>query len=141
MNVNQLVDSAYDSFNSKNYKASLEVLSNIDEVLAAENISETEKTTIEVSLLNLKGFNFLGLNNLEKATEMYASALELNPNSSQACAGLGEVFHMQYKEEEAKTMFEWAIKNNPGNLFAVSGLAKVNKDLGLEANHNNLVLN
>ena len=141
MNVNQLVDSAYDSFNSKNYEASLEVLSNIDEVLAAENISETEKTTIEVSLLNLKGFNFLGLNNLEKATEMYASALELNPNSSQACAGLGEVFHMQYKEEEAKTMFEWAIKNNPGNLFAVSGLAKVNKDLGLEANHNNLVLN
>ena len=141
MNVNQLVDSAYDSFNSKDYTKSLEVLSNIDEVLAAEKISETEKTTIQVSLLNLKGFNFLGLNHLEKATEMYASALELNPNSSQACAGLGEVFHMQYKEEEAKTMFEWAIKNNPGNLFALSGLAKVNRDLGLEANHNNLVLN
>lgn len=141
MNVNQLVDTAYDSFNSKNYTDSLEVLSNIDEVLAAENMSEAEKRAIEVSLLNLKGFNFLGLNNLEKATEMYATALELNPNSSQACAGLGEVFHMQYKEEEAKTMFEWAIKNNPGNLFAVSGLAKVNRDLGLEENHNNLVLN
>mgnify|MGYP000371468703 CR=1 FL=1 len=141
MNVNQLVDKAYDSFNRKNYADSLEVLSNIDEVLAAENLSEAEKTAIEVSLLNLKGFNFLGLNNLEKATEMYATALEQNPNSSQACAGLGEVFHMQYKEEEAKTMFEWAIKNNPENLFAVAGLAKVNRDLGLEANHNNLVLN
>lgn len=38
-------------------------------------------------------------------------------------------------------MFEWAIKNNPGNLFAVSVLAKVNRGLGLEANHTNLVLN
>jgi len=141
MNVNQLVDSAYDYFNIKKYSESLEVLSNLDEVLGAETISKTEKATIRVSLLNLKGFNFLGLNALEKATEMYAGALEINPNSSQACAGLGEVFHMQYKEEEAKTMFEWAIKNNPGNLFAVSGLAKVNRDLGLEESHNNLVFN
>ncbi len=141
MNMNQLVDSAYDSFNSKKYDESLEVLNNVDEVLEAEKLSKKEKETIRVSLLNLKGFNYLGLNALEKATEMYASALEINPNSSQACAGLGEVFHMQYKEEEAKTMFEWAIKNNPGNLFAVSGLAKVNRDLGLEANHSNLVLN
>ena len=141
MNVNQLVDSAYDFFNTKKYSESLDILSNLDEVLGAERISTKEKETIRVSLLNLKGFNYLGLNSLERATEMYAGALEINPNSSQACAGLGEVFHMQYKEEEAKTMFEWAIKNNPGNLFAVSGLAKVNRDLGLEENHNNLVLN
>lgn len=141
MNVNQLVDSAYDYFNSKKYSESLEVLSNLDEVLGAETISSKEKETIRVSLLNLKGFNYLGLNSLERATEMYAGALEINPDSSQACAGLGEVFHMQYKEEEAKTMFEWAIKNNPGNLFAVSGLAKVNRDLGLAESHNNLVLN
>lgn len=141
MNVNQLVDSAYDYFNNKQYSESLEVLSNLDEVLEAETILPKEKETIRVSLLNLKGFNFLGLNVLERATEMYASALEINPDSSQACAGLGEVFHMQYKEEEAKTMFEWAIKHNPGNLFAVSGLAKVNRDLGLAESHNNLVLN
>ena len=141
MSMNQLVDTAYDFFNTKKYGESLEVLSNVDAVLNAEKLSEKEKATVEVSLLNLKGFNYLGLNALEKATEMYAGALEINPNSSQACAGLGEVFHMQYKEEEAKTMFEWAIKNNPGNLFAVSGLAKVNRDLGLEESHNNLVLN
>lgn len=141
MNVNQLVDSAYDLFNTKKYSESLDILSNLDEVLGTERISTKEKETIRVSLLNLKGFNYLGLNSLERATEMYAGALEINPNSSQACAGLGEVFHMQYKEEEAKTMFEWAIKNNPGNLFAVSGLTKVNRDLGLEENHNNLVLN
>ncbi|MCF6270660.1 MAG: hypothetical protein L3J41_13180 [Melioribacteraceae bacterium] len=141
MNVNQLVDSAYDFFNSKKYSESLEVLSQLDEVLQSETMADKEKDAIRVSLLNLKGFNFLGLNALEKATEMYAGALEINPNSSQACAGLGEVFHMQYKEDEAKTMFEWAIKNNPGNLFAVSGLAKVNRDLGLAESHNNLVLN
>jgi len=141
MNVNQLVDSAYEFFNTKKYSESLEVLSNLDEVLGAETLSQKEKDAIRVSLLNLKGFNFLGLNALEQATEMYAGALEINPNSSQACAGLGEVFHMQFKEEESKTMFEWAIKNNPGNLFAVSGLAKVNRDLGLQENHNNLVLN
>ncbi len=141
MNVNQLVDSAYDFFNSKKYSESLEVLSQLDEVLEGESMAAEEKEAIRVSLLNLQGFNFLGLNALEKATEMYAGALEINPNSSQACAGLGEVYHMQYMEEEAKTMFEWAIKNNPGNLFAVSGLAKVNRDLGLEESHNNLVLN
>jgi tetratricopeptide (TPR) repeat protein len=141
MNLNQLVDSAYDLFNHKKYNDSLEALSHIDEVLQNENLTETEKSAVLVSLLNLKGFNFLGLNSLDRATEMYASALEVNPNSSQACAGLGEVFHMQFKEEEAKTMFEWAIKNNPGNLFAVSGLAKANRDLGLEENHNNLILN
>ena len=141
MNMNQLVDSAYDFFNTKKYGESLEVLSNVDAVLNAEKLSKKEKATVQVSLLNLKGFNYLGLNALEKATEMYAGALEINPDSSQACAGLGEVFHMQFKEEEAKTMFEWAIKNNPGNLFAVSGLAKVNRDLGLEESHNNLVLN
>jgi tetratricopeptide (TPR) repeat protein len=139
--MNQLVDSAYDYFNTKKYNESLEVLSKADKVLETESISDKEKETIKVSLLNLKGFNYLGLNSLDRATEMYAGALEINPDSSQACAGLGEVFHMQYKEEEAKTMFEWAIKNNPGNLFAVSGLAKVNRDLGLEENHNNLVLN
>ena len=141
MNVNQLVDSAYEFFNTKKYSESLEVLSNFDEVLGAEALSDKEKDAIRVSLLNLKGFNFLGLNALEQATEMYAGALEINPNSSQACAGLGEVFHMQFKDEESKTMFEWAIKNNPGNLFAVSGLAKVNRTLGFAESHNNLVFN
>jgi len=141
MNVNQLVDSAYEFFNTKKYSESLEVLSNFDEVLGAEALSKKEKDAIRVSLLNLKGFNFLGLNALEQATEMYAGALEINPNSSQACAGLGEVFHMQFKDEESKTMFEWAIKNNPGNLFAVSGLAKVNRSLGFAESHNNLVYN
>ncbi|MBU0472741.1 MAG: hypothetical protein KKF62_01120 [Bacteroidetes bacterium] len=141
MNLNQLVDSAYELFNNKKYTESLEVLENINEVLGTENLTEMEKEAVLVSLLNLKGFNYLGLNSLDRATEMYASALEVNPNSSQACAGLGEVFHMQFKEEEAKTMFEWAIKNNPGNLFAVSGLAKANRDLGLQENHNNLIYN
>lgn len=141
MNMNQLVDSAYDSFNSKKFTDSLELLSNVDLVLETEKFTEEEKEAIHVSMLNLRGFNYLGLNDLAKATEMYASALEINPNSSQACAGLGEVFHIQYKEEEAKTMFEWAIKNNPNNLFAVAGLAKVNRDLGFEENHNNLASN
>lgn len=141
MKMNKLVDSAYDSFNSKNFEESLEILVKCDEALKTEKLAKKEEKAIKISLLNLKGFNYLGLNNLEAATEMFAGALEINSNSSQACAGLGEVFHMQFKEEEAKTMYEWAIKNNPGNLFAISGLSKVNKDLGLEATHNNLVLN
>ncbi len=43
MNVNQLVDSAYDAFNNKKYRDSLQVLLNIDKVLEEEKISEQEK--------------------------------------------------------------------------------------------------
>ena len=51
MNMNQLVDLAYDSFNSKKYDESLEVLSNVDDVLEVERLSDKEKDAIRVSLL------------------------------------------------------------------------------------------
>ena len=63
-----------------------------------------------------------------------------NPNSSQACAGLGEVLFLSGKDKEAKTMYEWGVKNNPLNQFAVEGLIKVNKVLGIQENHNTLTI-
>jgi hypothetical protein len=41
-------------------------------------------------------------------------------------------------ENEAKTMFEWAVQYNPGNKFAKSGLLKVNQSLGYTDFHNTL---
>ena len=90
------------------------------------------------SIENFRGFVHLGLNQAEKAKLCFEKAMTLNPNSSQACAGLGEVFYLQNLDEEAKIMFEWAIDINPDNIFAKGGLAKVNKLLGLPETHNAL---
>ncbi len=37
-------------------------------------------------------------------------------------------------------MYEWGVKNNPQNQFAIGGLSKVNKTLGHHENHNTLTI-
>ncbi|MDP3682492.1 MAG: tetratricopeptide repeat protein, partial [Ignavibacteria bacterium] len=78
---------------------------------------------------------------IEKAKECFENALNLNPSSSSACAGLGEIFIVREMNNEAKTMFEWAVKNNPENQTAVNALSKANRKMGFAANHNSLVIN
>ena len=74
----------------------------------------------------------MGINEIENARDCFESALNLDPNSSEACAGLGEYFYMSGNEENAKIMFEFAVKNNPNNTFAAEELSKINSNL--EAN-------
>ena len=75
------------------------------------------------------------------AKTCFENALNLNPNSSQACAGLGEILFLDEKDDEAKTMFEWGVKNNPANQFALAGLEKANQNLGLESVHTSYMSN
>jgi tetratricopeptide (TPR) repeat protein len=132
---NKTIDEAYELFNQKEFDAALKLVTDAQISIAHNGeISDEVKT----SLYNFKGFIFLGLDDLENTRRCFEKALEVNPNSSQACAGLGEVFFIQRLDQEAKVMFEWALDNNPQNQFAIGGLAKVNTSLGLPESHNTL---
>lgn len=140
----QAIEKAYELFEEKEFKSSLEAIQKIEEMLNineySANLSENEKTEIKGSLENFKGFNYLALDCVQEAKDSFENSLNINPNSSQACAGMGEVFFILERDEEAKIMCEWALDNNPANLFASACLAKVNRKLGLPANHNTLNL-
>lgn len=132
---NKTIDEAYELFNQKEFDAALKLVTDAQISIAHNGeISDEVKT----SLYNFKGFIFLGLNDLENTLRCFEKALDVNPNSSQACAGLGEVFFIQRLDQEAKVMFEWALDNNPQNQFAIGGLSKVNTSLGLPEGHNTL---
>lgn len=133
-----LVTSAYDLFENKNFN---ETLSKIDqaEKLLVENLDEVKIQKALTSLYNLRGFAYLSLTNIAKAKEAYEKALNINPHSSQACAGLGEVLFLTNKDDKAKRMFEYAVCYEPLNQFAIAGLKKANQSLGLPENDNSLL--
>lgn len=90
-------------------------------------------------LLNLGGNISLAINNLERAAEYFEKELTENSNSSQACVGLGQVLFQGEKFEQAKLMFEWALKYDESNEHALKFLNEVNEKLGLQINHITLV--
>lgn len=136
--INDLITNGYSYYNSKNYRQALDLLLEA-EILIEENFEQDERNQSISSLNNLIGFNYLALLNYEKAKKAFEKSLELNPESSQACAGLGEVLFYEKNDDGAKQMFEWAVKLNKFNNFAIQGLAKVNKELGNPAEHNSLI--
>jgi tetratricopeptide (TPR) repeat protein len=81
------------------------------------------------------------LKDTEKAKSYFESALKLNPSSSDACFGLGQVFYNSELFDQCKTMFEWAVKNNPDNKTAIEALKSVNQTLTFPENHNSLFEN
>ena len=89
-------------------------------------------------LLDLAGKLALANGNIELAQKYFAEELEIQPNSSAACAGLAEVFLAQELFENAKTMYEWAVKNDPNNKSAIEALKNVNVELGFEPAHTSL---
>ncbi len=89
--------------------------------------------------LNLQGICHIATNNLESARAAFEKSLQAHPESSEACAGLAEVFFLAGHDKEAKTMFEWAMKNDPDNAIARAGLGKVNAELGLDESDNSLL--
>ena len=140
----QGIEKAYELFEQKEFEQSLETVLKVEQMLGhgsnGEKLSEDEANEILSSLENFKGFNYLALDQVGEAREAFERSLNINPNSSQACAGMGEVFYLLERDEEAKVMYEWSFDNNPSNQFAVAGLAKVNRRLGLPDNHNTLNL-
>ncbi|MCL6098899.1 MAG: glycosyltransferase [Bacteroidetes bacterium] len=111
-------------------------LNALDESLENFSSAPASGSKIEYdALLNLTGNIALITGDTEKAKTCFEEELGLVPGSSSACVGLGEVFFMQGMYDNAKIMFEWAVKNNPQNLTAVSSLAKVNELLGYSVDH------
>lgn len=102
-----------------------------EEVVTAVYLVESQKLTAiddkQLSSLEvIKGFSQLCLGKLNDAMISFENALNLNPESSQACVGLGEVFYLLNKDVNAKLMYEWAVKLDEENLGARRGLEKVN---------------
>ena len=89
-------------------------------------------------LLNFAGNLHYALRNYDKAQEYFEQQLIFSPESSSACLGLGEVFSAREEYDNAKVMYEWAVKNDPKNQIANNLLVKVNTELGLEQFHNSL---
>ena len=141
-NLSKMLDDAYELFNQKEFEASMEVLRDAEaqfgDTTKNNPVPKDKYSDYRASIENFKGFNFMGLGNIETAEKCFENALSINPNSSQACAGLAEVFYLRGMDYESKIMFEWAIENNTLNQFAVSGLKKVNLSLNLSEDHNTL---
>ncbi len=134
------VSQAYDLFSKKDFESALEVLDKSDNDVQRE-LTEMEQSKREEylsSMHNFRGFIFLGMGDNDSAQDSFEKGLQSNPNSSQSCAGLGEVLFLKEKDDDAKVMFEWALDLNPKNEFARAGLIKVNKSLGLPNFHNTM---
>ncbi|MDP4173538.1 MAG: tetratricopeptide repeat protein [Bacteroidota bacterium] len=133
-NLEIIFSSAYEMFLQKRYIESLEKLEEFDNYLS-QNYSDDWKISSE----NLRGFVYLALDNIDQARICFEKSLNIDQNSSQACAGLAEIFLIKNQDKEAKTMFEYAAITNPENQFAVKGLTKVNELLNLPSDHNSLI--
>ncbi|MGE5497719.1 MAG: tetratricopeptide repeat protein [Syntrophothermus sp.] len=131
--LENIINEAYSLFQNKRYGESLSKLSDAETYCGAQVTSEWK-----ISIENMRGFVLIGLKQLDEARLSFENALHLDEKSSQACAGLGEIFYLGNKDQEAKTMFEYAVFNNPQNAYAVERLSKINKTLGLPEWHNSL---
>jgi len=125
------------SLNESDYESAVNRLETIfaqydEEQLKAEGLELSE-------LIILSGYLYMQLGNLNKAKESFKAELERTPDSSKACVGLGDVFFNMEQYPQAKGMYEWGVKNDNLNKFAVEGLAKVNKCLDLSEDDNSLM--
>jgi glycosyltransferase involved in cell wall biosynthesis/ADP-heptose:LPS heptosyltransferase/2-polyprenyl-3-methyl-5-hydroxy-6-metoxy-1,4-benzoquinol methylase/Flp pilus assembly protein TadD len=69
-------------------------------------------TTLD-TLLCESGRALFQLGDLENAHELYTQALKMNPENADACYGTALCFREAGATEEAKTMYEWAVKLQP----------------------------
>lgn len=121
--IQDILNDAYRFFEENNLRGAVDFLENCNEHI--EDEIEEKSASDMASFFNMKGFVYLGLNNSSKARENFEKALNINPQSSQACVGLGEIFLLNEQYDAARTMFEWGVKNNPENVIAVEALANL----------------
>lgn len=80
------------------------------------------------------------LEEYEGARVNFENALKLNPNSSEACLGLGQYFRAKGQFENAKAMFEWAVNYKNEHPGARKALENINVKLGFSPEHNTLLI-
>lgn len=136
----KILNAIYEVFELKKFHEALQVLNDNQQLFYSQYV-EGAKNEIITAYENLKGIIYLSLNEVDNARICFETALNLNPESSQACSGLGEVFYLKGEDKNAKIMYEWGVKHNPQNMFAKSGLSKVNLALGLLPDDNSLMQN
>ena len=132
--LNEILEASFELFSMKHFEEAIDSLNKSKELFYSQNNKD-----LIAAYENMKGFNYLGIDDKVGARECFETALNINPESSQACAGLGELFYLDGKDKEAKAMYEFAVKNNPENQYAVSGLEKVNRLLEYPETHNTLL--
>jgi GT2 family glycosyltransferase/glycosyltransferase involved in cell wall biosynthesis len=102
---------------------------NLNVYLPIENQSsqnKNEENLLEFSKAEItKGIDYLLLNDRENAKASFEKALSLDPESSDACCGLGEILFLEENYEAAKTMFEWALKFDNKNRQAIDRLNEI----------------
>jgi GT2 family glycosyltransferase/glycosyltransferase involved in cell wall biosynthesis len=132
----QYLERARIQISEQEYSIALESTEEAIAYYPKENANGTE---IEYhDLLDLAGNIALLTGDYDTAKKYFEEELNVNPISSTACSGLGEVFYGQEQYENAKVMFEWALKNDPINNTVLNSLSKVNTLLGIEEYHNSL---
>ncbi len=124
-------------YHEKKYHETLHVLRLVAKTLE-QQVPAEERVLLTANLESFRGDCYLQLEMLDEAKESYERALHGNPESSQACAGIGQILYLKGFDEQAKAMFEWAVKNDPSNQMAMRGLATVNEILGLPPAHSAL---
>lgn len=71
----------------------------------------------------------LEMDDLDGANQIYTTALEYNPNNPRVCFGAGMCFKKAGMAEDAKTMFEWAIRLDPHYEDAKFELNAIEKEI------------
>lgn len=135
-NLDELLDEAVSAFEKGEFDAAIKI---VNQILYNEKFTSWENSDqIKEDLILLLGFSYNHINELEKSKDYFEQALSLNPESSQACFGLGMVFNNAEMYNEAKTMLEWSVFNDTGNKNAKKMLEEVNNKLNFPRNHNSL---
>jgi tetratricopeptide (TPR) repeat protein len=125
-----LLTIAYADFEKKDFQSAL------------EKVTLLEKHELEkyASILNFKGFIYLASQKNELARTVFEEAKRINPESSQAFTGLGELFYLEKKDYDAKKCFESALRFNKDNHLAMAGLKKVGTEFSAPVREKTVVI-
>jgi Tfp pilus assembly protein PilF len=133
---NDLFLAAYNYYKDGLYSLVITILNEAEQVYSN---ADKNKFSLE-DLYIFRGGAYYLLKEYEQARLNYENALKLNPNSSEACLGLGQYFDAISQPEAAKVMFEWAVKYNEDHQGARKALENINTKLGFSHNHNTLTV-
>lgn len=128
-------NAAYKLVSEGDYRAALLKLNEAESAFSAGH-NDSNITPEDVNIL--KGSIFMSLGENDNARLSFEKALQTNPSSAGACLGLGKIFYKTNMYEASKTMFEWAVKNDPDNNSAKENLREINILLKYPESHNNL---